>query len=144
MDYVDPSQGDYLYDDRGRSGGLAEKTSFVIAGDLNADPHDGGSHPGAIRQLLDHPLVHGDLRLTSAGAAVSASSGAANAGQLGPPDEDTGSFPRGPGNLRIDYVLPSRDLEVRSGGVFWPTPDELGSDLITASDHRLVWVDVVR
>ena len=63
MDYVDPSQGDYLYDDRGRSGGLAEKTSFVIAGDLNADPHDGGSHPGAIRQLLDHRAIASNFRV---------------------------------------------------------------------------------
>jgi hypothetical protein len=31
---------------------------FVIAGDQNSDPLDGDSLPGAIRQLLDRPLVN--------------------------------------------------------------------------------------
>ena len=48
---------------------------------------------------------------------------------------------------RTDYVLPSIDLKVVGGGVFWPTPGRplMGIPLATverASDHRLVWVDV--
>lgn len=58
-DYVslEPGRADYLYDDDGRQGGLAADALFVIAGDLNADPLDGSSHPGAIDQLLRHPRI---------------------------------------------------------------------------------------
>ena len=47
------------------------------------------------------------------------------------------------GNLRVDYVLPSAGLKVTGAGVFWPVEGEPGAALIDASDHRLVWVDVV-
>ena len=47
-----------------------------------------------------------------------------------------------PGNLRVDYVLPSAGLEITGAGVFWPVEGEPGAALIGASDHRLVWVDV--
>lgn len=43
-DYV--TGADYIYDDQGRMGGLAEDALFVIAGDLNSDPNDGDSVPG--------------------------------------------------------------------------------------------------
>jgi hypothetical protein len=53
----------------------------------------------------------------------------------------------GPGNLHIDYVLPSADLKVSKAGVFWPeTTDPLfklvGVHPFPSSDHRLVWVDL--
>ena len=38
---------------------LPEDEPFVILGDLNADPLDGGSVPGAIQQLLNHPRIQG-------------------------------------------------------------------------------------
>jgi hypothetical protein len=44
--------------------------------------------------------------------------------------------------LRIDYALPSRGLTISDGGVFWTVPGQPGSDAITASDHRLVWIDI--
>ena len=52
-----------------------------------------------------------------------------------------------PGNLRADYVLPSRNLRVTGAGVFWPVPGEPGAELtgehpFPNSDHRPVWVDV--
>jgi alkaline phosphatase D len=55
----------------------------------------------------------------------------------------------GPGNLRVDYVLPSRTVPTRSSGVFWPTVDDplfrlTGDYPFPSSDHRMVWVDVVR
>ena len=31
---------------------------LMIMGDMNADPIDGDSYPGAINQLLDHPSVN--------------------------------------------------------------------------------------
>jgi hypothetical protein len=44
--------------------------------------------------------------------------------------------------LRLDYVLPSRDLPVRGGGIFWPATGQPGSELLDASDHHLVWLDI--
>ena len=50
----------------------------------------------------------------------------------------------GPGNLRVDYVLPSAELAVAAAGVFWPAPGEpLAEAAAAASAHRLVWVDLV-
>ena len=57
-DYIEPERNDYIYDDKGQRGGLPAGTHFVIAGDLNADPHDGASRNKAILQLLDHPLIN--------------------------------------------------------------------------------------
>jgi hypothetical protein len=43
-DYISrPRRSSYLYDDKGRRGGLRPGSRFVIAGDLNADPYDGDS-----------------------------------------------------------------------------------------------------
>ena len=59
------------------------------------------------------------------------------------PRFDTADFDdEAPGNLRVDYVLPSAGLEIAGAGVFWPIEGEPGAALIDASDHRLVWVDV--
>jgi len=48
-DYI--ANASYLIDDQGKQGGLANEASFVIMGDLNADPVDGDSYAGAINQL---------------------------------------------------------------------------------------------
>ena len=161
-DYLSPAKGGYLVDDAGQRGPLAADASFVIAGDLNADPYDGasrreGERGGAIRQLLQHPRVHpeaalGSLVPRSAGAVEAAArQGGANAAHRGPAAEDTADFseggPNSPGNLRVDYVLPSADLEVCASGVFWPTADDpafalVNDDAESSSDHRLVWVDI--
>ncbi len=143
-DYVTPGKGDYIYDDQGKSGGLAAGADFVILGDLNADPVDGASTDAPIKMLLEHPAIHGEFVPTSRGAAESATRGN-NAIQQGNPAADTGAFgDQGAGNLRVDYVLPSRTLTVRGGGVFWPGKDEAHSRLAEASDHRLVWCDLQR
>ena len=130
----------YLHDDAGRRGGLPGGALFVIAGDLNADPADGESVPGAAQQLTGHPLVNAAVTPQSdGGAAAAAAQGGANAGQR----FDTADFgDEAPGNLRVDYVLPSAGLEITGAGVFWPVEGEPGAALIGASDHRLVWVDV--
>jgi hypothetical protein len=77
------------------------------------------------------------------------SQGASNISHLGDPRLDTADFQDhpAPGNLRVDYVLPSKNLNVRGAGVFWPAPGEPGADLtgefpFPTSDHRLVWVDL--
>ena len=134
----------YIRDDAGTQGGLSDDARFVIAGDLNADPQDGDSMPEAIRQLLDHPLIDISVTPGSDGAATTAAAqGRANARHSGNPRFDTADFnDTVPGNLRVDYVLPSANLKTLDAGVYWPSPDEPEAALIDASDHRLVWIDV--
>ena len=149
-DYLRPGRtSEWIVDDDGVGGGLDPSESFVILGDYNADPHDGDSWPGAIDQLLEHPRVK-DTQPASAGAAEAATlQGGANDGHAGDPRLDTADFPDDPepGNLRVDYVLPSRDLRVVASSVYWPKRGESGSELtgeepFPTSDHRLVRVDL--
>jgi 3-phytase len=140
-DYLDPERADYLVDDLGRRGGLQADAAFVIAGDMNADPLDGDSFEGAIRQLLEHPRVARIAAPRSEGASKAAARDSAGHRHRGDAANDTALF-RGPGNLRADYVLPSKDLRIIDSGVFWPAEGEEGADLIDASDHRLVWIDI--
>ena len=62
---------------------------------------------------------------------------------------DTADFnDRVAGNLRVDYLLPSKGLRVCGGGVFWPAQADPAAALVwgdrppPSSDHRLVWLDV--
>jgi hypothetical protein len=147
-DYVAPGAGAYVYDDQGRHGGL-RGGRFVIMGDQNSDPLDGDSIPGAIQQLLEHPSVNMSLTPGSDGATeASGLQGGANAGHRSDPRFDTADFADGaPGNLRADYVLPSRNLSICDAGVFWPEQADplfrlTGVFPFPSSDHRAVWVDV--
>lgn len=145
-DYITGGPGSaYISDQHGVHGGLAPAASFVIVGDLNADPDDGDSVDRAIRQLLDHSRIQSSVAPTSDGAVAAAQrDGGVNSQHRGPDGTDTADFSeRGPGNLRTDYVLPSRDLRVVGSGVFWPKPGDPGAELVDASDHRLVWLDLV-
>ncbi|MDX1459695.1 MAG: endonuclease/exonuclease/phosphatase family protein [Xanthomonadales bacterium] len=141
-DYLDNQP--FLIDDAGQRGGLEPQQPFVILGDLNADPADGDSRPGAIAQLLQHPQVNsGCVPRSEGGLQASRTQGGINASQLGDPASDTADFSdQHTGNLRIDYVLPSRDLNVGGCGVFWPPEGTLGSRWLNYSDHRLVWTDI--
>ena len=141
-EYLNPGDKPWLCDDAGRCGGLAPNARFVIAGDYNADPADGGSLPGAIHQLLEHPRVLRFATPRSDGAAADALTQPANASHKSSPAHDTASFGMRNGNYRVDYVLPSVGLPVQRSGVFWPSPGEHGSDWLKATDHRLVWVDL--
>ncbi len=138
----------YIYDDRGRRGGLHRGESFVIAGDQNSDPVDGDSVDGAIQQLLDDPRIEDPLPTSLGGPEAAARQGGANTSHLGDPAYDTADFADSqPGNLRADYVLPARRLKVRGAGIFWPVPSDPLSRLtgefpFPSSDHRAVWVDL--
>jgi hypothetical protein len=139
----------YIYDDAGVPGGLARGASFVIAGDQNSDPRDGDSIPGAIQQLLENRRVNATHRPSSKGAReASRIQGGANATHRSNPKFDTADFAdNAPGNLRADYVLPSRDLRISDSAVFWPVQADplfrlTGVFPFPSSDHRLVWVDV--
>ncbi|HZO17015.1 MAG TPA: endonuclease/exonuclease/phosphatase family protein [Polyangiaceae bacterium] len=141
-DYL--SNADYLRDDGGSTGGLAEGERFVICGDHNADPIDGSSRPGAIKQLLTHARVNTALTPSSTGARIaSEQQGGVNANHQGDPSQDTGDFGDNyVGNLRLDYVLPSLEMEMLDAQVFWPKPTSTLFYLIGHSDHRLTWVDL--
>lgn len=148
-DYV--SGADWPRDDRGRAGGLAADASFVLLGDLNADPEDGDGRRETIRTLLDHPRITATAP-ESAGGAEAAAQGGVNARHRGSPARDTADWKDegggAPGNLRVDYVLPSSDLIVLGSGVFWPAEADplrrlVGEGFpVVSSDHRLVWVDI--
>jgi hypothetical protein len=157
-DYISPDRSGYIYDDEGERGGLERGAEFVIAGDQNADPLDGDSIAGAIQQVLDHPLVNSSKAPQSAGAVEAAAlQGGANQNHRGDPRFDTADFADGaPGNLRVDYVLPRKSLQIADSGVFWPLRSDplfrLTGEFDFAnwgdvggfptSDHRAVWVDV--
>jgi len=131
-----------LKDDAGRVGGYAGDEPFLFAGDLNADPANEAVYEGvtAIGQLLHHPRVQETSPfLTSEGSAYGRQSGASDYSA-----HYTAQFGRDM-RMRIDYLLPSLDIKVVRGGVFWPSPDtdQAGFDLAErASDHRLIWLDI--
>jgi hypothetical protein len=148
-DYMSPGRARYIYDDAGRHGGLGRGARFVIAGDENSDPFDGDSIPGAAQQLLDHSRVNAEDPPTSPGGPQQAVlQGGANASHEGDPAFDTADFAdTTPGNLRVDYVLPSSQMAIEEGQVFWPLNTSplfplVGTFPFPSSDHRLVWVDV--
>ena len=139
-EYLSSGDRPWLCDDAGRCGGLAAEAAFVILGDHNADPVDGDGEPGAAAQMIDHPRVNAAVAPTSEGAAERAREyGFPRRGDVA---THTGDFGPNTGTLRLDYVLPSKNLPVRGGGVFWPKKGEPGSELLDASDHHLVWLDI--
>jgi len=144
-EFTDPDGGDAIVDDAGRRGGITPGQPFVIAGDFNADPRDGDSLPGAIGQLLDAAWIDASCIPTSPGAAEAARrQGGVNLQHSGDPAADTADFnDQYTGNLRLDYVLASAGLTVSGCGVFWPAAGESGHALLEASDHRLVWLDLL-
>jgi hypothetical protein len=157
-DYVTPGRSGYIYDDEGTYGGLKPGELFVIAGDQNSDPLDGDSIPGSIQQLTEHPLVNAKVTPDSEGAVeATALQGGANTSHESDPRFDTADFAdTAPGNLRADYVLPRRNLQLVDAGVFWPLqssplfrltgvfdPVNWGAvGGFPTSDHRSVWIDV--
>lgn len=135
-DYVTPGAEGYIVDDAGNRGGLWQG-SFVIMGDQNADPSRGASMAGAARQLTGLDKVN--TRITPSSS------------HYGHGTADFSQGESAAGVLRVDYVLPSADLEISDAAVFWPTPEDELSRLVgqdadgaqISSDHRLVWVDVL-
>lgn len=147
VDYIDGA--DWIVDDSGLEGGLSGDAEFIVLGDLNNDPIDGDGDSAAIRAVLNHPRVQDPAPQSSGGALAK---GKVSTAHTGDPAQDTADWHEtegGPGNLRVDYVLPSRGLKVIGSGVFWPAPDDPLARLVAArdrkrasSDHRLVWVDI--
>lgn len=133
---------DWLQDDAGQP--ATQPEHVIVAGDLNADPLGGESRAEGIGPLLAHPALQDPQPRSSGGSA---------GGRRGPRGDaalNTADWPKadGPGNLRVDYVLPGRSLKILGSGVFWPAPGDKHARLVrpgfppASSDHRLVWVDL--
>lgn len=130
-DYIDNKP--YLVDDEGHEGGMGLEPatefwpthykSFIILGDLNADPKKGESYRDPI-----------GLNFASCERLNMSFIPRASLDLPGLDATDTASF-----KLRVDYVLPSRDLTPKSGGV-WRQPPA-GNESFP-SDHFPVWVDI--
>ncbi|MCV6587067.1 MAG: endonuclease/exonuclease/phosphatase family protein, partial [Marinibacterium sp.] len=103
--------------------GPVPQTPFVVLGNANLDPVRGEGRQQAIRDLLGDARLHDPF-------------------DGHPPTVDWSE--RGPGKLRVSYVLPSADLQVRDAGIIWPQDGPLHDTARTASRHRLVWVDIAR
>ncbi|PCJ08541.1 MAG: endonuclease [Rhodobacteraceae bacterium] len=96
-------------------------TPLVIAGGANLDPNRGDGRRAAIAALLADPRLQ-DPRPTSAEGGV-----------------NTVEW-ESAGRMRVDYLLPSSDLQIVDTGVLWPpASDQAG---VLASRHRLVWLDI--
>ncbi len=149
-DYV--GGADYIYDDAGVKGGLSHDASFVVMGDLNADPENGDGFLDSIQNLMNHDRVN---TLATYGVYAPNSLGSTECVALGDcsdntyPDRITSTF-----GLRVDHAIPSNDLNITDSGVFWPATFEEGRLLMNdervgkygngkdiSSDHRLVWIE---
>lgn len=94
--------------------------AFAYLGTLNVDPQRGEGIRGPLLDLLSHPALQNPV-----------------------PDGPTADWDEPtPGDLRVDYALPARNLTVLDAGVLWPTDGPLLEAVEAASAHRLVWVDV--
>lgn len=103
----------------------------VVLGNANLDPAAGEGRKRAIHTLLAHPALQ-DPMPTSTGAAA-----------LGDATDSVDWPEPSPGNLRVDYVLPSASLTVTGTGIYWPAEGDQGAaEAVAASRHRLVWVDL--
>ena len=123
--YIDNDQA--LYDDNGNTGGLDPNSSFVIMGDLNADPSDGSSlNMVMMLQLLTSPKLADDA-FPSSDIKVE-----------GLDPTDTARF-----KLRVDYVLPSTDITITNSGIWRITDPNIKSAQDFPSDHYPVWIETI-
>jgi hypothetical protein len=122
-DYVDDAP--YMVDDQNKPGGLVPGASFVILGDLNADPARGDSFRDPIGSLLCAKRRINCSVVPTSELQVEGLSPA-----------DTAQF-----KLRVDYILPSRDLGIAAAGVYRYAP--IGPNRPFPSDHFPVWMEIV-
>lgn len=107
---------------------------YVLLGQTNLDPLDGEGRPDAIMALLASTLLQNPE--------PRGNDGHVDIDHRGDPALDTAIYDA-IGGLRVEQILPSRDLDVRASGVMWPTQnDPLSQTLATASRHRPVWIDI--
>ncbi|MGL5732851.1 MAG: endonuclease/exonuclease/phosphatase family protein [Metamycoplasmataceae bacterium] len=150
-DYIDNNSA--IYDDEGKTGGIdGSKEKFIILGDLNSDNLYGNtaSEQSGMQSLIksnrvNHSIINGSLLPTSTGGAVENN-------QYNHPKPETRTSVFG---LRVDWVLPSSNLETIDSGVYWQAEGEEGRLLFNdprigkwgnskeiSSDHRFVWATI--
>jgi hypothetical protein len=84
---------------------------FILAGTANTDPMRGDGRPEAITALLSHPKIQNPFD-----------------------DSPTADFAEPtPGDLRVDYLLPSAEWQVLDHGLI---------SMPLASRHSLLWIDI--
>ena len=95
---------------------------FVLLGQTNQDPVLGEGRKQAIRSLLSDPRFQDPM----------------------PDNPFTVDWPHvDPPRMRVSYILPAADMLVHAAGVVWPADAApLSEDVVAASRHRLVWVDL--
>ncbi len=122
------------------AGNAGASPPFVILGDANLDPADGPGRHEAIMALLSDPRLCDPAPASGESAALSRRQGGVNRAHKGDPRHDTGDLrdDPGPGNLRLDYLLPSADLAIRGSGMIWPD----AAAFQDRSRHALIWVDL--
>ena len=113
---------DYIADDSGDPTPFPPDASFVILGDMNADPDEGDSFNNPIKMLLTHDRV----RQVPAPRCENPSR---LQGEL--EYDDTATF-----GLRVDYALPSDDLFWTSGRIFEKSPTPWSSQSTAASTSQ--------
>lgn len=126
-----------------------EGGDYVLLAGLNADPKDGEGAGELLRDIRRRGQFF-DPEPASLGAAeATAEQGGVNRMHLGDPALDTADWrdDPAPGNLRVDYVLPSTGFHVLDSGVVWPAHGTQLFETVTeaqalGSRHRLVWADV--
>lgn len=118
---------------------------FVIMGNANLDPLDGEGRTAPLTALLQHPRIQDPRPASAGGQDAARRQKGANSRHHGNPALDTADWrdDPGPGNLRVDYILPAAGLRVIAAGVDWPPASDPALSVVkAASPHRLVWVDI--
>ena len=133
-DYISADKATYIYDDKGKKGGLTPSIPFVILGDLNASNVDGDAMNAGITSLLANPLIQDPMPVSQGGEKHS-------------PENINAKHHTAFWKMRADYVLPSvTGFDLIDSGVFWPIKTEntfrLIKDRRASSDHRLVWLNL--
>lgn len=120
----------------GRLSEPAPHGPFIIIGDANLDSKDGDGHIEEMQKLLADPRLQDPKPRSDHGQSI------ANDAHIGDAALDTADWDDPvPGNLRVDYVLPSADLKVIDAGVSWSKASDSEGALFR---HGLVWVDIAR
>ncbi len=120
-DYLNGAE--YIYDKQGQKGGYASDAPYILLGDQNADPDEGSSFDNPAKKFLMNSGLFNTSFTPRADAQIR---------DLDP--DDTSQF-----GLRVDYVLPSTDIEIIDGGVL-ASPSASGEG---PSDHFPVWIRIV-
>ena len=126
-DYI--SNKDYIYSDDGEKGGLNKNSKFVVMGDMNANPGEKENYQAA-NLLLDHDRINSNPLPVSMGGL-----------EVGP-----GARHNTQENMLLDYVLPSKNLNLLGSAVMRPGVGPNAMEFIKtvkeASDHNMVWIEI--